>query len=198
MRNRKVAMIGMFSAVAMVLMLFEIPIPFAPPFYKLDFSELPILIGAFAFGPMTGVMMELVKILLILMFKGTSTAFIGEIANFVMGCSFIIPTSFIYALRKTKKNAMVACIVGTICLTLFGTVFNAVYLLPTFSKLYGMPLDTILQMGMKVNPFVTDGSIVSFVVACVAPLNLLKGVGVSILAILIYKPLSPIIKSGHR
>ncbi len=196
--TRKVAMVGMFSAIAMILMLFEIPMPFAPPFYKLDFSELPILVGTFAFGPAAGVMMEFVKILLKLCVKGTSTAFVGDLANFVVGCSFIIPASVVYAFRKSKKSAIASCVVGTLCMAVFGTAFNAIYLLPAFSELYGMPLDTILQMGMEVNPLVTEGNIVSFVVACVAPLNVIKGTSVSIITLLIYKPLSPIIKSGHK
>ncbi len=196
--TRKVAMIGMFSAVAMIFMLFEIPLPFAPPFYKLDFSELPILVGTFAFGPAAGVMMEFVKILLKLFVKGTSTAFVGDLANFVVGCSFIIPASVVYAFRKTRKSAVGACITGTLVMTIFGTAFNAIYLLPAFSELYGMPLDTILQMGIEVNPFVTEGSIVSFVMACVAPLNVIKGISVSIITLLVYKPLSPIMKTGHK
>lgn len=195
--TRKVAMIGMFSAIAMILHLFDFPLPFAPDFYRLDFSELPILIGTFAFGPAAGVMMEFVKILLKLFVKGTSTAFVGDLANFAVGCSFILPASVIYAFRKNKKSAMIACVVGTLTLTVFGTAFNAVYLLPAFSKLYGMPLESILSMGAKVNPMVTEGSIVSFVVACVAPLNLIKGTIASVVTLLIYKPLSPIIKSGQ-
>ena len=95
--TRKIAMIGMFSAIAAIIMLFEIPLFFAPGFYKLDFSELPILVGTFAFGPAAGVMMEFIKILLKLVIKGTSTAFVGELANFAVGCSFII--------RKALRNA---------------------------------------------------------------------------------------------
>lgn len=196
--TRKIAMIGMFSAIAMILMLFEVPLPFAPSFYELDFSELPILVGTFAFGPIAGVVMEFVKILLKLCVKGTSTAFVGDLANFVVGCSFIIPASAIYAFRKSKKTAVIACVVGTLTMTIFGTAFNAIYLLPAFSELYGMPLETILEMGVKVNPLVKEGSIVSFVVACVAPFNILKGTAVSVITLLIYKSLSPIIKSGHR
>lgn len=195
--TRKMAMIGMFSALSAVLMLFEIPLPFAPPFYKLDFSELPILVGTFAFGPVAGVMMEFIKILLKLVIKGTRTAFVGELANFAVGCSFILPASVVYAFRKSKKNAMVGCAVGTLFMTVFGTAFNAVYLLPAFSKLYGLPLEDILLMGRKVNPLVREGDIISFVAACVAPLNLIKGVSVSIVTLLIYKPLSPIIKTGR-
>lgn len=195
---RKVAMIGMFSAVAMILMLFDFPLPFAPGFYKLDFSELPILVGTFAFGPAAGVMMEFVKILLKLFIKGTSTAFVGDLANFVVGCSFILPASVIYTFRKNKKNAIIACVAGTLIITLFGTFFNAVYLLPAFAKLYGMSMETLLARGSEVNPLAKEGDIVSFVAACVAPMNLIKGLSVSIVTLLIYKPLSPIIKSGHR
>ena len=106
--TRKIAVIGMFSAVAALLMYFEFPMPFAPPFYELDFSEIPILIGAFAFGPAAGVMMEFIKILLELILKGTTTAFVGELANFCVGCSLILPAATIYSFRKTKKNAVVA------------------------------------------------------------------------------------------
>ena len=192
------AMVGMFSAIAMILHLFDFPLPFAPGFYKLDFSELPILIGTFAFGPTAGVMMEFVKILLKLFIKGTSTAFVGDLANFVIGCSFILPASAIYAFRKSKKTAIAACVIGTLILTVFGTAFNAVYLLPAFSRLYGMPLESLLEMGSAVNPLAGENNIVSFVAACVAPLNLIKGASVSLVTLLVYKPLSPIIKTGHR
>ena len=196
--TRKLAMIGMFSAIAMILHVLDFPIFFAPSFYKMDFSELPILVGSFAFGPVAGVMMEFVKILLKLCVKGTSTAFIGDLANFVVGCSLILPASAVYSFKKTKKSAMIACVIGTLFMTIFGTAFNAVYLLPAFSKFYGMPLDVILAMGTEVNPLAKEGSIVSFVVACVAPMNLIKGTLVSVVTLLIYKPLSPIIKTGHK
>lgn len=192
--TRKVAMIGMFSAVAMILMLFEFPMFFAPPFYELDFSELPILIGAYAFGPAAGVMMEFVKILLKLCVKGTSTAFIGDLANFAVGCSFILPSSIIYTFYKKKKGAIIGCVVGTFVLTVFGTAFNAVYLLPAFSEFFGMPMDTILALGSEANPLMTEGSIVSFVICCVAPMNLIKGTVASVFTMLLYKPLRPIIK----
>lgn len=195
--TRKMAIIGMFSAISAILMLFEFPIPFAPPFYQLDFSELPILVGTFAFGPAAGVMMEFLKVILKLFFKGTNTVFVGELANFVVGCSFILPASVVYVFRKNKKMAVVSCMAGTLVMTLFGTAFNAVYLLPAFSRLYGMPLDVIIDMGAQVNPMVNSGSVVSFVAACVAPMNLIKGASVSVAALLVYKPLSPILKSGQ-
>lgn len=196
--TRKVAMIGMFSAVAMVLMLFEFPLPFAPGFYKLDFSELPILIGAFAYGPAAGVMMEFIKILLKLFIKGTSTAFVGDVANFAVGCSLVLPASVIYAFHKSRKMAVVACVVGTLVMTVFGTVLNAIYLLPAFSVMFHMPMDDILAAGRALNPLMTEDTVVSFVSACVAPLNLIKGTSVSLATLLVYKPLSPILKAGRK
>ena len=100
--TRTMVSVGMLGAISVVLMLVEFPLPFiAPGFYKLDFSEVPILVGAFALGPVAGVMTELIKILLNLVINGTDTAFVGEFANFVMGCAFVIPAALIY---KKKKN----------------------------------------------------------------------------------------------
>ena len=158
-----------------------------------SFSEIPALIGAFAFGPVSGVMIEFCKILLKLFMKGTSTAFVGDLANFVIGCSFILPASIIYMFKKTKKNAVLASIVGTMIMTVFGTMFNAVYLLPTFAVLYGMPLDAIVGMGTAINSNIT--SVTSLVIFAVAPLNLLKGGSVSLITVLVYKKLSPILKA---
>lgn len=196
--TRKMAVIGMFSAIAMILHVIDFPLPFAPSFYKLDFSELPVLVGAFAFGPVAGITIEAIKILLKLLIKGTSTAFVGDLANFVIGCSFILPASAIYHFKKSKKNAILGCVIGTVILTLFGTAFNAIYLLPAFAKLYGMPLDSILAAGSAVNPLMREGSIVSFVICCVAPMNIIKGGSVSLVTMLIYKPLSPILKAGNK
>lgn len=190
--TRKITMIGMFSAVAAILHMLDFPVPFAPVFYQLDFSEIPALIGTFAFGPVAGVMIEFCKILLKLLFKNTSTAFVGDMANFVIGCSFLIPASIIYLFHKSKKTAIIGCIAGTLCMTIFGTAFNAVYLIPAFSKLYGMPLEAIIAMGTEINPAINN--IVTFVIFAVAPLNLLKGSSVSLVTMLVYKKLSPILK----
>ncbi len=196
LNTRKIAMIGLFSAIAAVLMLFEFPVFWATGNYKLDFSELPILIGGFAFGPVAAVLMEFIKILLNLCMDGTGTAFIGEFANFSVGCSFVLPASVIYRMKKTKKGAIVACVVGTIIITVFGTAFNALYLLPAFEKA-GVPIAQLIEQGMEINPFVKEGNIWSFVAACVGPLNLIKGASVSIATLLIYKRISPIIKNNR-
>ena len=115
-------------------------------------------------------------------------------AGCCVGCSFILPASIIYMFKKSKKNAIVACVAGTLCMTVFGSAFNAIYLLPAFSKLYGMPLDVIVGMGTAINGNIT--SVITLVIFAVAPMNLLKGGAVSLVTMLIYKPLSPILKAG--
>lgn len=191
--TRSITMTGMFSAIAFILFLFEFPLPFAPAFYEVDFSELPVLIGTFAFGPVAGVMIEFCKILLKLVVKGTSTAFVGDLANFVIGCSLLLPASFVYEWKKTKGGAIAAVITGTLSMTVFGSLFNAVYLLPTFAQMYSMPLEGLIGMGTAINPGITN--ITTFVCFAVVPLNLLKGSVVSLITMFVYKPLHVIIKS---
>lgn len=194
--TRKITMIGLFSALAMILHIFDFPVLFlAPGFYKLDFSEIPALVGTFAFGPVAGVMIEFCKILLKLVVKGTSTAFVGDLANFVIGCSLVLPASILYMFKKTRKNALLACVAGSLIMTVFGTAFNGVYLLPAFSKLFGMPMEAIIAAGSKINGNIN--SITSFVCFAVAPINLIKSVAASAVTMVIYKPLSPILKTAH-
>ncbi|MCR5792217.1 MAG: ECF transporter S component [Lachnospiraceae bacterium] len=192
--TRKMTMIGLFSALATILMMFEIPVFFAPPFYKIDLSEIPVLICTFAFGPVAGVLTETVKILLKLVFKSTSTAFVGELANFVIGCSFILPAVMLYDFKKSKKAAMFSCVLGTAVMTIVGSAFNGIYLLPKFAELYGMPLDALIAMGTEVNASIKD--VTTFVVLAVMPMNLLKGVVISVVTMLVYKRISRVIKSG--
>ena len=135
MRTKKIVTIGMMSALAFILQIFDFPVPFAPPFYKLDFSEVPVLICSFAMGPVAGVASELLKNVLKVLFRGTTTAFVGDYANFVIGCSFIIPAAILYFKHKTKKTAIIGCVAGTIIIAIFGSLFNAFHLLPAFSKL---------------------------------------------------------------
>lgn len=194
--TRKIVMIGMFSALSGILYCFDFSIPvIAPEFYKLDFSELPAMIAGFAFGPVAGVLVEFIKELVKLVLKGTSTAFVGDLANFLIGCMLVLPASVVYMFHKSRKSAILGCIVGTVVMTVFGTWFNAFYLLPAFSKLFGLPLDAILGMGSAINPAVKD--LTSFVILMVAPINIIKGVGISVLTMLIYKKVSPIIKYGR-
>ena len=184
--TRRLTIIAICSAIAAVLHMLDFPLLFvAPEFYKLDLSELPVMLCGLYLGPSSAVVCEAVKIILKLLMKGTSTAFVGDFANFVVGCSFVLPAIVIYHIKRKRSFAMLGLVIGTVCLTVFGSVFNAVYLIPKFSQLYGLPLDAIIEMGTKINGSIQD--LTTFALFAVAPLNLIKGVGISILTILMYK-----------
>ena len=189
---RMMAQIGMLSAIAVVLMLFEIPLPFAPAFYEIDFSEVPVLIGCFAMGPLAGAAIEFLKILLNFVVTGTDTAGVGEIANFIIGCSLCVPAGLIYRRNRTRKNALIGMVVGTVTMTVIGCFINAFVLLPTYAVAFGMPIDALVSMGTAVNSHITN--LFTFVMFAVAPFNLLKGVLVSVIVFLIYKKISPVFR----
>ena len=191
--TRTIVCVGMLAAISTILMLFEFPLPFiAPGFYELDFSEVPILIGAFALGPVAGVLTELVKILLNLVINGTNTAFVGEFANFVMGCAFVVPASVNYKRKKNRQHAMLGLAAGTVIMSVAAVFINALVLLPAYAKAFGMPVDAFVQMGTAINPAING--IWTFVLLAVAPFNLIKGVLVSVITVLLYKHISPILK----
>lgn len=189
-----IAYTAIFSAMAGVLMLLEFPLPFAPPFYKLDLSELPVMICTFYLGPVAGVTAEFFKVVLKLLLKGTSTAFVGDFANFVVGCTFVLPASVIYHARPSKKTALIGMIAGTLVMTVFGSAFNALYLIPKFAQLFHMELEKIVSMGTSVNKHIT--SVYTLVLYAVVPFNLLKGIVVSVLTFLLYKRISPLMHKG--
>ena len=202
-KNRKtlsdthyITYVAIFSCMAGVLMLVEIPLFFAPGFYKMDLSELPILICTFYLGPVAGVISELIKVMIKLLLKGTTTAFVGDFANFAVGCSFVLPASVVYHANPSKKSALTGLIVGTLVMTIFGSAFNAIYLLPKFAQLFGMPLDVIVGMGTAVNSAIT--SVSTLVLFAVVPFNLLKGIVVSLLTFLLYKRISPILHKNDE
>jgi riboflavin transporter FmnP len=190
---KSMAIMAILAAATVPLMLFEIPLWFAPPFYELDFSEVPVLIGAFALGPIAGVIIEFIKILLNLVTNGTDTVGIGELANFIIGCSFVVPAAIIYYKNKTLKSAVKGLIVGTMIMVVLGAFMNAFVLLPIFAYFYKMPIDTLVSMGTAVNPAINNMSTLIFY--AVVPFNIIKGVVVSLITLLIYKRISGVIKS---
>lgn len=192
---RYLAVCAMCAALSGLLMLLEIPLFFAPGFYKIDLSELPVLFCGFYLGPVAGVICELLKVMIKLLLKGTETAFVGDFANFAVGCSMVLPAAVLYHCRRTKRGAVAALAVGTLCMTVFGSLFNAVYLLPKFAQLFGMPLDAIVAMGSAVNPAIT--SVSTLVLFAVVPLNLLKGIVVGALTFALYKRVERVLFSGR-
>lgn len=194
---RNVTLMAMFGALGAVLMLFEVPLPFiAPSFYGLDISEVPILVGTFSLGPVAGAVMELVKILVKLLLKPTSTGFVGEFANFCFGCAFVLPAGIIYKINKTKKGAVIGMVTGTAVMTVVAVILNAVIMLPFYSNF--MPLDTIIAAGAAINPAISN--VWTFVVLAVGPFNIVKGAVVCLITSLVYKRVSIIIHStsGRR
>lgn len=190
-----IAQIGMLGAIATVLMLFEIPLPFAPAFYQIDLSEVPVMVGCFTMGPVAGAVIELIKILLNFALNGTITAGVGEIANFLIGCALVVPAGMIYRKKRTRKGAIAGMAAGTVFMTIVGCFLNAYILLPTYAKAFEMPIDALIGMGSALNKNISD--LFTFVAFAVAPFNLLKGVLVSLIVFLIYKKISPIFRMSH-
>ena len=188
-----IAKIAVLSALACILMLLDIPLPFiAPSFYQLDFSEVVVLIGSFAMGPLAGVIIELIKnILNIIISGGSSTAYVGEFANFVTGCAYVLPAAVIYRIKKDRRHAVCGMIIGTLSLALVGGLMNYFVMVPLYAKLY-MPMETIISMAQAIFPSID--SLWKMILMCVVPFNLIKGTLCAILTFLLYKRLSVLLK----
>ena len=184
-----VAKIGVLSAIAAVIMLLEFPLPFAPSFYKLDLSEIAVLIAGFGLGPVAGILTELVKILLNLCINGTDTAMVGEFANFCIGISFVLPASLLYKKVKSLKGALIGLVIGTFSLALAGALLNYYVMLPFYGKVMGM--EAIINAGNAINPNIN--SLWTFILFATVPFNLVKGVACSVITTLVYKRVSPIL-----
>ena len=185
---RTISMTAMLSAVAYLLAFVEFPVPLSPSFARMDLSDFPALIGAFAFGPISGLLIELVKNALQLM--TTSTGGIGEIANFLMGASYVVAAGVLYKHRKTKKTALLACVAASFVMGAAAALANYFILLPLFETF--MPLDQLIASFGAFLPFIhTKLDIVLF---NAFPFNLLKGLVIGGVTMLIYKRLTPILK----
>ena len=173
--NKKLSIyikIAVLSAIAFILMLLDFPIVPAFPWLKLDVSDIAALMGGFAFGPVAGVIVELLKNLLFILFRGTSTGGVGELANFLIGISFVVPASLIYHRNKTKKSAIIGMIVGTISIIIVGILANIYILLPLF------------------NMHLSGAELRSYIFVGLIPLNGIKGILNSVVTLILYKKLS--------
>ena len=185
---RTISMTAMLSAVAYLLAFVEFSVPLSPSFARMDLSDLPALIGAFAFGPLSGLLIELVKNTLQLL--TTSTGGIGEIANFLMGASYVVAAGAIYKRHKTKKTAWIACVTASFVMGIAAALANYFILLPLFEAF--MPLDQLIASFGTFLPFIhTKLDIVLF---NAFPFNLLKGLVIGGVTMLMYKRLAPILK----
>ncbi len=194
--TRNLVLIGMLGSLSAVLMLFKFPLPFAPAFYTVDFSEVPVLIGAFALGPITGILIEFVKILINFVLNGTYTAGIGEFANFLSGAILVFTAASIYTRKKTKTSAIIGLFTATIVMSIASCFINYFITLPAYFTLCGYNWDMILGMVPKGNSLVTGQ--MTFLLLAVLPFNIVKCGLSSLITLLLYKPLSPIIKGQFR
>ncbi|MBB6714233.1 ECF transporter S component [Clostridium gasigenes] len=164
--------ISLLGAISVILMYFDFPVIPMFPWLKIDLSDVPALMGAFAFGPMTGIVIEGLKNILILIVKGTGTAFVGEIANFIIGISLIAPTAYIYNRNKSRKTALIGMAVGFVSVQIAGIITNVYFLLPAF----GMQMDKVQTL-----QYVTVGLL---------PFNGIKAVLVFAITYVLYKKVS--------
>ena len=191
--TKRIALIAIMSAIAGLLMIVDFPVSFiAPSFYKMDISDLPCLIGSFALGPLAGTIIELLKVLIKLILKPTSTAFVGELSNFLCGVAMCVPSGFIYLKEHNKKGAIKALIIGSLSMVILSSMINYALIIPTYVKLYGMPLDAIISAGKAIFPIVKDKF--TFVLICVTPFNLIKAIIVSVITYFLYKRISNLLK----
>ncbi len=188
--NRMVK-ISVLSVIAFIIMLFEVSVPLFPGFLKMDLSDVPPLLGAFALGPLAGVVIELIKNLLHVVIRGTYTAAVGELSNFILGAIFVFTAGSIYIIKKDKKHAIIGMLVGTILMSLAGILTNYYIIIPFYTKAMGLPLNTIIEMGTVANPRIID--LKTMIIYGVTPFNIIKGTVISVVVSIIYKKLSPIL-----
>lgn len=190
-RVRRLTGSAMLSGVAFLLAFLEFSVPLSPSFAKMDLSDLPALLAAFAYGPISGVLVELVKNLLQLL--TTSTGGVGELANFLMGCALVVPAGLAYRRHKTRRRAIWGCAAGSLTMGVTAAVVNYFVLLPLFSVF--MPLDQVIAAFGEIFPFIQTKLDVCLLNAL--PVNLLKGALISMITMLLYKPLSPVLKGRN-
>lgn len=185
--------ISMLGVMGYLLMFLEFALPIFPSFLKFDISDLPAIIGGFALGPVAGVLIQLVKSLLHFA-TASSTGGIGSFANFLMGAAFVFPAAFIYSKNKTFANAIIGLSIGTIIMVITAAFANYFILIPLYSELF-IPLDVIIGMGNAIYSGID--SKFTLILYSIVPFNLLKGIGVSILTMLLYKKVSPLLRKRY-
>ena len=191
-RTHKLTVTAMLSAVAFILMFIEFPIPaLIPSFVKMDVSDLPELLAAFSLGPVYGVAVTFLKNLLHIVFKGTSSAYVGELCNFLLGAVFSLVAGFIYQRKKSRKSALIGAIIGAVLMAIVSVPMNYYVVYPAYVVCYGMPLEAIIGMYQAILP--SADSLIKCLTIFNMPFTFCKGMLDVLLCFLIYKPLSPLL-----
>lgn len=181
--------VGILAGLSYILMFIQLPIPIAPPFMKVDFADVPALIGGFALGPWYGVLIELIKNLLNL--SKTMTFGVGELSNFIVGSTFVLVSSLIYKNKKSKKSSIIGLAFGVLAMSAVATLSNTFVVFPIYGKVMHMELEAFAAM-VPGNNLVTN--YFTLMLLSVAPFNIIKGALEAIVTELIYKRVSPILK----
>lgn len=179
--------IGLFGALSTVLMLFKLPLPFAPAFMKLDVAELPAILGSFMFGPIAGEFIVIIKIALNLLINGTDSMYVGELSNLILSSVYVLSASLIYQKHKTKKCAAIALLIGILTTSIIALISNTFFIFPAYGVVYGLSMDKIVAMAGAVNPLVHN--VFTMMLFSVLPFNLVKYSAVSVITFLVYKKL---------
>ncbi len=187
MRVRYITVTGLLAAVGFILQFFEFPIPLVPSFIKMDFSDLPELIGAFAMGPLCGVLVALLKNML--HFPLSQSAGVGELCNFLLGAAFALPAGLIYKFNKTKKSAIAAALIGAVTMAVMSFPINALIVYPIYETM--MPAEVILAAYQAILPSVK--TLTQCLVIFNVPMTLFKALCSVVITLLVYKKLSPIL-----
>lgn len=193
--TKKMIVIAMLSAVAIVIYYLDFPVPLMPPFIKLDLSNVVSLFAGFTMGPVAGVLVALIKNLIHLVIKGMGTTMgIGDIFDFVTSAVFAFTAGLLYKREHTKKGAVIACIIGTVVFTLVSLPLNYFIVYPIYAKAFG-GMEAIMGAYQAINPNVNGlfGALCLFNV----PFTLVKGILCSLVVILIYKPLITVLRKSH-
>ena len=185
MKTKKLVMAALLGALAAILMVLDFNVPFVPMFIKFDFSDFPVLIGGFVFGPLTGVLIAFLKIVLNLLFKPTTTMFVGEVSNFLLSVCYMGVACLYYRKHRTKKGAVIGMVLATIA-------SNLLVMFPMYAKLFGMSTEAIIGMFSKINPLVKD--MTTMVIASLVPFNLFKYGVISLITFISYKKIEVILK----
>lgn len=195
-RVRNMAVTGMLSAVAFVLMFLEFPIPMLiPPIIKMDFSDLPALLGAFSLGPVYGILISFLKNVLHIIIAGTTTNCVGELSNFLLGAIFTASAGWLYAQKKSRKRAVLAAVSGAVLMGILSVPINSFIVYPAYIRFYGLPAESILSMYQLILPSMEN--LTQCLIVFNAPFTLVKGLLDVMLCFLVYKPLSPILHGKH-
>ncbi len=188
-KTRKITLIGIFAAISTVLMFFELPLPFMPPFLKFDPSGVPILLSSMLFGPSAAISVTLIKDVIHVL--STTTGGVGELADFLIMSSFSVIVGFIYNKRSDRKGVLMATLAGTVTIAIVGALANRFLLIPFFSKV--MPLEAIFAACAEINPAI-DG-LNAYILFGAIPFNVIKGLLLTLLTFLLYRKLEGFLKT---